>query len=114
MTIDEYLQSAPESHRSTLSELRKKLETILPEAEEGLSYGAPAFKVGGKAIAGFAFFKNHCSYFPHSGTVLAEMGDQLEGYHWSKGTLKFPADESLPKDLVKRLVDARKQELGLG
>jgi hypothetical protein len=29
----------------------------------------PAFKVQGKTVAGFAAFKNHLSYLPHSESV---------------------------------------------
>jgi uncharacterized protein YdhG (YjbR/CyaY superfamily) len=113
MTVDEYLAEAPEPHKSTLVELRETLRRLLPEGEEGLSYGVPAFKVGGKAVAGYAYFKNHCSYFPHSGSVLPEMGDELIGYEWSKGTLHFPTDEPLPPHLVRRLVEVRLEQLGV-
>lgn len=110
MTVDDYLTSAPEPHQRTLRTLRTTLQRILPDAEEGLSYGVPAFKVDGKAVAGYAYFKNHCSYFPHSGSVLEELGDGLEGYEWSKGTLKFPVDQPLPEALVRRLVQARLEQ----
>ena len=107
MTVDEYLQQAPEPQRSTLIQIRASLLRILPEAEEGLSYGVPAFKVGGAPVAGYAYFTRHCSYFPHSGSVLSEIADELSGYEWSKGTLKFPVDDPLPEALLVRLVEAR-------
>lgn len=113
MTVDEYLANAPEPQRSTLVQLRASLRKLLPEAEEGLSYGAPVFKLDGKAVAGYASFKAHCSYFPHSGDVLARIGDELEGYDWSKGTLKFAVDEPLPESIVARLVAERLAELGI-
>lgn len=111
MTVDEYLAGAPEPHRTTLQSLRATLRTILPNAEEALSYGVPAFKIDGVAVAGYAFFSRHCSYFPHSGSVLEQFGDELEGFDWSKGTLKFPVDEPLPEKLVGRLVEARLREV---
>lgn len=114
MTVDEYLERAPEPHRSTLSELRQTLRGLLPDAEETISYGMPAFKVEGKAVAGYAYFKNHCSYFPHSGSVLSGFAYELEQFEWSKGTLKFPVDQPLSEALVARLVEARLSELGLG
>ena len=112
-TVDEYLDGAPEPHRSTLTQLRAALREVLPDAEEGISYSIPAFKVDDKAVAGYAYFKNHCSYFPHSGSVLPELADELAGYTWSKGTLKFPPDQPLPTELVRRLVAVRLQQLGL-
>jgi uncharacterized protein YdhG (YjbR/CyaY superfamily) len=110
--IDRYLAKLDEPKRSTREALRESILEILPEAEQGISYGAPAFKVNGKAVAGFAAFKNHLSYVPHSGSVLATLDDDTAPYETSKGSLKFAVDEPLPKRLVKKLVSARMRELG--
>jgi uncharacterized protein YdhG (YjbR/CyaY superfamily) len=111
--IDAYLAGLEEPKRSTLEALRKAILEVVPDAEQGLSYGVPAFKVGGKAVAGFAAFTNHLSYLPQSGSVLAEVGDDVAGYETSKGALKFAIDEPLPKRLVRTLVTARLRELGV-
>jgi len=111
--IDAYLAGLEEPKRSTLEELRKAILEVVPDAEQGLSYGVPAFKVGGKAVAGFAAFTNHLSYLPQSGSVLAEVGDDVADYETSKGALKFAIDEPLPKRLVRTLVTARLRELGV-
>jgi uncharacterized protein YdhG (YjbR/CyaY superfamily) len=113
MTVDEYLDAAPEPQRSTLIELRETLRGLLPEATETISYSVPAFKVGGKAVAGYAYAKRHCSYFPHSGSVLTALAEELVGYDWAKGTLRFPVDEALPESLVRALVEERLRQLGL-
>lgn len=112
MTVSEYLDGAPEPQRTTLRALRATLKEILPEAEETISYGMPAFRVNGKAVAGYAYFKNHCSYFPHSGTVLPELAGELADYKWTKGTLQFPVDEPMPESLLRRLVEVRLNQLG--
>jgi uncharacterized protein YdhG (YjbR/CyaY superfamily) len=113
MTVDEYLQQVPEPQRSTLTALRTTLREVLPDAQEVISYNLPAFKVEGKAIAGYGAFKNHCSYFPHSGSVIPTLADELEGYEWNKGTLRFAIDEPLPKALVIKLVSRRFEQLGM-
>jgi uncharacterized protein YdhG (YjbR/CyaY superfamily) len=110
--IDDYLEALDEPTRSTLRALRATLRDLLPHAEECLAYGAPAFKVDGKTIAGFAAYKHHLSYLPHSGSVLASLGDELAGYATSKGALKFAVDTPLPRSLVEKLVAARLRELG--
>ena len=69
--IDAYLAALDDTKRSTLDELRQSILAVVPEAEQGMSYGMPAFKVRGKTVAGFAAFKNHLSYLPHSGSVLS-------------------------------------------
>lgn len=111
--ITTYLAGLDEPKRATLTDLRDALADLLPGAEPDLAYGAPAFRMGGKAVAGFSAAKAHLSYLPHSGTVLESVRDHLDGYRWSKGALQFPVDAPLPHDLVARLVDARLRELGL-
>ena len=109
--IDAYLETVPEPQRTTLTALRATLRSLLPTGEEGMAYGAPAFRVDGKAIAGFASFTGHCSYLPMSGNVVASLGDELAGYKTSKGAVQFPVAEPLPKPLVRKLVAARQAEL---
>ena len=108
MTVDDYLAATPEPQRSTLIQLRAMLASILPEAEEGISYGVPALKVDGRAVAGYAAAKRHCSYFPHSGSVISHVEPKLlEGYDWSKGTLRFPVDTLPEEALIRSLVEIR-------
>jgi uncharacterized protein YdhG (YjbR/CyaY superfamily) len=105
--IDEYLDGLAEPKRTTLARLRQTILDILPESEQGISYGLPAFKVEGKTIAGFAAFKNHLSYLPHSGSVFPELSDELQGYTTSTGALRFGVDEPLPAPLVQKLIAVR-------
>jgi uncharacterized protein YdhG (YjbR/CyaY superfamily) len=110
--IDSYLAGVDEPKRSTLQQLRRCVLDVIPDAEECISYGMPAFKVQGKTVAGFAAFKNHLSYLPHSGSVLPALAADLAGYEATKGSLHFPVDQPLPPALVTKLVTARLQELG--
>ncbi len=109
--VDEYLAAAPEPHRTTLEAVRARLRAILPRATEGLAYGMPVFKVDGKSVASYAPFKQHCSYFPHSGRVLAELTAELKAYARTKGALHFPVDKPLSVSLLRKLVKARIAEL---
>jgi len=105
--IDQYLADLEEPKRSTLQRLRQTILEVVPEAEEGISYQVPAFRVDGKVIAGFAAFKNHLSYLPHSGSVFPLLRDEVASYKTSKGALQFPVDAPLPKRLVERLIRVR-------
>ena len=105
--IDQYLDALEEPKRTTLARLRQTILEILPEAEQGISYGVPAFKVRGRTIAGFAAFKNHLSYLPHSGSVFPQLQDELIGYTTSSGALRFGIDEPLPVPLVEKLIAIR-------
>ena len=111
--IDGYLASVEEPKRSTLEALRRSILEVVPDAEQCISYGMPAFKVEGKTIAGFAAFKDHLSYLPHSGSVLGELGEEVAGYRMTKGSLHFAVDQPLPADLVRRLVETKLHQLDL-
>jgi uncharacterized protein YdhG (YjbR/CyaY superfamily) len=105
--IDQYLADIEEPKRSTLELLRQTILEVIPGAEEGISYQLPAFRLDGKVVAGFAAFKNHLSYLPHSGSVFPAMQDEVAGYRTSKGALQFPVDSPLPKQLVEGLLRVR-------
>jgi uncharacterized protein YdhG (YjbR/CyaY superfamily) len=109
--VDAYLAGLDEPKRSTLEALRRSILAVVPDAEEGISYGVPAFRVNGKVVAGFAAHKNHLSYLPHSGELLATLVDELQGYELTKGSVQFPIDEPLPDDLVRTLVKAKLESL---
>jgi uncharacterized protein YdhG (YjbR/CyaY superfamily) len=111
--IDQYLGALNEPERATLAQLRDTIVAIVPDAEQCISYGMPAFKLQGKTIAGFAAFKSHLSYLPHSGSVIPQLAKETEGYTKTKGSLHFPVDNPLPKKLVKKLLDARIAEVSV-
>ena len=105
--VDEYLRGLDESKRRTLEGLRRTILEIVPEAEEVISYGVPAFRLGGKAVAGFAAFKNHLSYLPFSGSVIEQLPNELDRYTTTKSSVHFSIDQPLPKALVKKLIQVR-------
>jgi uncharacterized protein YdhG (YjbR/CyaY superfamily) len=109
--VDDYLDGVPEPQRATLGALRAVIAGLLPGSEQGIAYGVPCFKVHGKGVAGFGSSTNHCSYFPMSGSITAELAAELEGYVTAKGSIQFPVDEPLPTDLVRRLIEARQNEI---
>ncbi len=112
--VDAYLAKVQEPKRSTLEQLRRTILSIVPEAEECISYQVPAFRVSGKVIAGFAAFKNHLSYLPFSGSVLNQLPEELAGYDKTLSALHFPVDRPLPESLVKKLIDVRLNEVRRG
>lgn len=109
--VDAYIAKLAEPKRSSLQKLRETIAGILPDAEEVISYGMPAFRLNGKVVAGFAAFTNHLAYLPHSGSVFAAMKDELAGYTQTAGSLHFPVDRPLPKSLVKKLIDVRLKQI---
>lgn len=109
--IDDYLSQFDDTARSSLEALRRTILEIVPAAEQGLAYGTPVFKIDGRAVAGFAAFKNHLSYLPHSGSVLSQLPDEVARYTTTKGSLHFAIGSTLPKALVRKLIAVRRREI---
>ena len=109
--IDQHLAGLPEPQRATLERLRDDLRALLPTAEEKISYRMPCFAVQGKAVAGFDGFKDHCSYFPHSGNVVPQVQGLPTWAEADRGTLRFPIGKRLPKAVLRQLVRIRLDEI---
>jgi uncharacterized protein YdhG (YjbR/CyaY superfamily) len=106
-TIDDYLKRVPEDRRRALEDLRAKIQSIVPDAEECISYRIPAFRVNGVVVAGFCATAKGCSYFPFSGSTLKFLARDISRYDQTKGSLHFSSDEPLPTALVRKLIKAR-------
>src|ERR1051326_4167101 len=102
--IDDYLKNVSELQKQQLGRIRKIIKRTLPEAEEVISYGIPAFKYKGKYVIGFAAFKDHMSLFPTS-RPIEEMKEKLAKFKLSKGTIQFTADDPIPVVIIKELID---------
>jgi uncharacterized protein YdhG (YjbR/CyaY superfamily) len=109
-TMDAYLAAVKGEKRAALEKLRKTIRAIVPKAEECVAYRIPAFRVNGKLVAGFLATAKGCSYFPFSGTTLATLADELEGYDRTRGSLHFDPAKPLPKALLRKLIKARMDE----
>lgn len=109
--IDEHLAEVPEVQRTALERIRAIVHAAVPDAEEGISYGVPAFRLNGKAIAGFSASKNHLTYFPMSGATTATLAEDLKGYKTSKGAVQFTLEKPLSEELIRKLLQARLDEL---
>jgi uncharacterized protein YdhG (YjbR/CyaY superfamily) len=106
-SIDEYLASVEGAQRAALERLRRTIRSIIPKAEECISYRLPAFRLDGRVVAGFAATARGCSYYPFSGSTLATLAKDLAGYRQTPGALHFDPARPLPATLVRKLIKAR-------
>lgn len=106
-----YFDALDEAPRAALLDLAEAIAAAAPDAERAISYGAPAFKLGGRPLAGFTASKAHLSYLPFSPAVIVALADRLAGWPTSKGAIRFTVENPLPADLVAALVAARRAEL---
>jgi uncharacterized protein YdhG (YjbR/CyaY superfamily) len=113
-TIDDYIASQPDQVQNVLQELRSIIREAAPDATEVLNYKVPAFTLvpGGKRdqqimMAGYAKF---VGFYPFP-TTLAKFAHELKDYKLGKGSVQFPLNQPLPKDLIIRMVKFRKQQI---
>jgi len=100
--VDRYIAAFPDQTRILLEELRSFIRNAAPEALETISYQMPAYKLGGVLVY-FAGYKGHIGLYPGA-SGIRHFRDELSGYKTSKGTVQFPLDHPIPKDLVTRIV----------
>lgn len=108
-SVDQYLKTLPLNVREILEKIRKMVKHLATEAEEGISYGMPGYKLGGRALIYFAGWKNHIAIYPVPSGIEA-FKDELKPYIAGKGTLKFPLDKEIPYDLIEKVIKFRVEE----
>lgn len=113
-TIDDYIADQPQNVQRILRELRSIIKEAAPDAVEILNYKVPSFTLvpGGKRdqqimVAGYADF---VGFYPFPSTI-AKFSDELSGYKQGKGSVQFPLNKPLPRDLIIRMVKFRKEEI---
>lgn len=107
--IDKYLAEVPENYRIALTDLRQKIKELAPLAKEVISYQIPTFKYFGSLVA-FAAFKDHCSFFVMSKSIMESIKDDLKAYKTATATIHFTPEKPLCGTLVTKIVLARMKE----
>jgi uncharacterized protein YdhG (YjbR/CyaY superfamily) len=107
-TVSDYLAAQSPAARKILSQLRAIIKKNAPKVVEGISYGMPVYRLEGILVY-MGAFKNHCSLFAMPSAVL-KFQKELKNYTTSKGTIQFTLQDSLPKELVARIIQYRVKE----
>lgn len=108
--VDQYIQKYPGTVQSRLREIREIIRSVVPGGVERISYGIPTVDLFGKHVVHYAGFKNHISFFP-TPSPIPVFQKALARYKTSKGTIQFPADAPIPRDLIRRIVEYRVREI---
>jgi uncharacterized protein YdhG (YjbR/CyaY superfamily) len=109
--MDDYLSELPPEQKAALGHVRTVVAELAPDAEEGTSYGVPAFIQAGRPLLGFSAAKKHLSLFPFSPAALDTVRDRLGGFDVAKGTIRFTPERQVPDDVLADLIRARMQEI---
>ena len=108
--VDAYFDAQPQNVRNMLLELKTCILKAEPNATELLNYNIPAYALieNGKReqqimIAGY---KKHVGFYPHP-TTIEKFNSELTEYKRAKGSVQFPLNKPLPKELIIRMVKYR-------
>lgn len=108
--VNQYIEAQPEIAKKMLYELKECILKAQPNAIEMINYNIPAFALvkNGKReeqimIAGY---KNHVGLYPHP-TTIKKFDAELIEFKRAKGSVQFPLDKPLPKELIIRMVKYR-------
>ena len=112
--MDDYLDDLPPAQKAALERVRSVVGDLAPDAEEGTSYGIPAFIYAGRPLLGFNAAKKHLSIYPFSPAAIEAVRDRLGGFDVAKGTIRFSPDSPVPADVLADLVRARMREITTG
>lgn len=112
--IDKYIAKQPEEVQYALREVRSYIKIAAPAAKEMMNYQIPAFSLieGGKRdqqimIAGY---KKHIGFYPHPSTI-GRFADELKDFKTAKGSVQFPINKPMPKELIISMVKYRLAEV---
>ena len=108
-TIDEYMARFPAETQKVLAEVRALIKAAAPGATECISYAIPTFDLNGRHLVHFAGYARHIGFYPIPSGMEA-FKEELKPYKQGKGSVQFPLDQPLPKDLIRRVVEFRVRE----
>jgi len=107
-TIDEYIATFPKEIQEVLEAVRATVKAAAPDAEERISYQMPAFALHGNLVY-FAAQKGYIGFYPTSSGIAA-FEEELSKYKSTKGSVRFPINQPMPMDLIRRIVQFRVTE----
>ena len=113
-TVDDYINSQSKEAQLLLHELRSIIIDTVPASMEIPNSKVPSFTLvpGTKPEVQImmAAYTKHVSLYPNQ-AAIDHFTDELADYDIGKGTIKFPLNKALPKELIKRMIIFRKEEL---
>ncbi|GAB3675889.1 iron chaperone [Saccharopolyspora tripterygii] len=111
---DAYIAGAAEGLRPLLEQVRTQLSASLPDADEVVKYNMPGFQVGSSIVAGYGAFSRQCGLYLSPGAITGLADDiAAAGLKASKTGVTFSARKPIPDDLVRRLAQASRTDLGV-
>jgi uncharacterized protein YdhG (YjbR/CyaY superfamily) len=107
-SIKAYIKAQGKDVQGKLEEMYSITSAAAPKATEAIKYGMPTL-VGQGNLVHFAAMKGHLGFYPAPSAIDA-FATELAPYSTSKGCVRFPYDQPLPKSLITKMVKFRVKE----
>jgi uncharacterized protein YdhG (YjbR/CyaY superfamily) len=112
--LGDYLGRLDEPVRSAVERIYARAGELVPDLEEGVSYGVPALIHQGRPLVGVQPSAKHLSLFPYSSQVVEAVAADLAGFSVSKGTIRFTPERPLSDAVLTRIIELRRDEIDGG
>ncbi len=107
-TVEEYIAQFTPDVQAIMNKIRAVIKEAAPEAQERISYGMPGFYYR-SMLVWFGGHKNHIGFYP-TAEGIAAFKQELDSYKMSKGAVQFPLDQTIPYELIRKIVKHRLEE----
>jgi uncharacterized protein YdhG (YjbR/CyaY superfamily) len=108
--VDAYIENAPKEVQAKLREIRAAITDAAPNAVESISYGMPFYSFKGETgfqarlcYFGLVANKKKVAFYMRP-LAFEDYKDEVEPYMTTKSALRFPLDQPIPVQLIKKLV----------
>lgn len=108
-SITDYIAGLPSKTQKHLQQIRALIKKLVPEAEETIRYGMPAFNLNGHYLIYFGGYRDFVSLYPAPRENPA-LKAEIAAYAGGKGTVRFLLDKNLPVRLIKKIIRFRLKE----
>lgn len=112
LDVEDYIAGFSDTTQEKLQLIRQTIKTHAPEATESIMYGMPAYKLNKKPLVYFGGFAKHIGFYA-TPTGHEKFEKELSKYKQGKGSVQFPLNESLPVELIAKIVTFRVKENNL-
>jgi len=107
--VDDYIASQPLAVREMLERIRGIIRSVVPDAEEVISYQIACYKYHGMLV-GFGVHKIGCSFYTMNPEIMGSFSNELKEFKYSGATIHFNLQQSLPVALIEGIIKQRMHE----
>jgi uncharacterized protein YdhG (YjbR/CyaY superfamily) len=107
--IDDYISYQEPALQPMLKKIRATIRSVVPAAEEYISYMIPCYKLHGMVV-GFGTHKKGCSFYTMNPAILRSYVEDLGDLKYTGSTVHFDPKKAIPVALIKKITKHRVKE----